>query len=200
MSALGERQAAALAERLVDEPLDCVVSSDLRRASVMAQQIAGQHGVPLQLDTDLREISMGAWEGHTFDEIQEREPEQLRLWHGDPVIYAPPGGETITQVRDRIVRALTRWYAIYPDGVVLWVTHGGVIGILLCHVLGMDLNRRWQFRRDNAALSEIEIGSVRATLDGDHQHSLSAIVVRLNDTSHLAGIADAEAAEQFQVL
>lgn len=200
MSAFGERQAAALAARLANEPLDGVVSSDLRRASVMAQQIAVQHNLPLQLDAGLREISMGAWEGRTFEEVHEREPERLRLWHEDPVTYAPPGGETIAQVRDRLVRALAHWYAAYPGGTVLWVTHGGVIGILLCHLLGMDLSRRRQFRRDNAALSEIAIGPTLASVDDNLWLSRSAVVVRLNDTSHLDGIMDAQSAEQFQVL
>lgn len=200
LSALGERQAEALAARLTHEHLDCVVSSDLRRASVTAQHVAAPHKLPLQLDAGLREISMGAWEGATFDEISQREPERLRLWHEDPLTHAPPGGETITEVRDRLVHALARWHSAFPDGAVLWVTHGGVIGILLCHLLGMDLSRRWQFRRDNAALCEIEIGRAQAGLDGSQWLSRSTVVVRLNDTSHLAGLLDSEAAEQFQLL
>lgn len=200
MSALGERQAAALAARLANQHLDGVVSSDLRRASDMGQPIAEQHDVSLRLDPDLREISMGDWEGATFDEIHEREPEQLRCWQDDPFTFAPPGGETILQVRDRLIRALARWYAEYPDGTVLWVTHGGCIGILLCHLLGVDLHRRWQFRKDNAGLSEIEIGQQRISLDDEDRLSLSIVVVCFNDTSHLDGLADAEAAERFQVL
>jgi len=200
MSALGERQAEALAARLVRQHLDHVVSSDLRRASDMAWRIAAQHDTALQLDPDLREISMGDWEGASLDEIQAREPEQVRRWRDNPLTFTPPGGETILQVRDRLVRALDRWYADTPDGTILWVTHGGCIGILLCHLLGVDLRRRWQFRKDNAALSELEIGSFQASLDGEDTPMASIVVVRLNDTSHLDGLADAEAAERFQVL
>jgi len=199
MSALGERQTEALAARLSQQHLDCIVSSDLRRASVMARQIAQRHDLPVQLDPDLREISMGTWEGATFDEICAREPEHLRRWQIDPVEFAPPGGEPIVQVRDRLVRSLVRWYASYPDGTLLWVTHGGCIGILLCHLLGMDLHKRDQFRRDNAALSELVMGRKPASLDAESARSFSAIVARLNDTCHLDGITDAEA-EQFQVL
>lgn len=200
MSALGERQAEALAARLISQHLDGVMSSDLQRASVMAQPIADQHGIALRLDPDLREFSMGGWEGATFEEIRERAPDQLRCWQDDPFTYAPPGGETILQVRDRLVRALSRWYTVYPDGTVLWVTHGGCLGILLCHLLGMDLRRRWQLRRDNAALSELEIGRLPTGLGGEDTSSLSIVVVRLNDTSHLDGLAGAEFAERFQVL
>ena len=52
-----------------------------------------------------------------------------------PLEYAPPGGETVAQLRDRCVRALERWQTQYPEANVVWVTHGGLIGVLLCHVL-----------------------------------------------------------------
>ena len=200
MTALGERQAEALAHRLATRHFDAVVSSDLQRASRMAQRIADQHEVALQLDPDLREISMGTWEGASFDEIREREPEVLRRSRDEPLTFAPRGGETILQVRDRLVAALDRWYVAYPDGTVLWVTHGGCIGILLCHLLGVDLRRRWQFRKDNAALSEIEIGNPEANLDGAETLSAASVIVSFNDASHLEGIVDTEAAERFQML
>jgi broad specificity phosphatase PhoE len=48
-----------------------------------------------------------------------------------------------------------------------------LIGVLLCHLLKTDLNRRWQFRHDNASISEIHLSGDRAT------------IVRLNETAHL---------------
>ena len=58
------------------------------------------------------------------------------------------------------------------------MTHGGVLGMLLCHVLGMDIQRRWQFRRDNTAIFEFDIGD-------DY-----CIVMRANDISASAKPAD----------
>lgn len=200
MSALGERQAEALANRLASRHLDGVVSSDLQRASRMAQPIADQHHVPLQLDSDLREISMGTWEGASFEEIRAREPDMLLRSRDDPFTFAPPGGETIVQVRDRLVIALARSYAAFPDGTVLWVTHGGCIGILFCHLLGVDLARRWQFRKDNAALSEIAVERPRAGSEDAESFSTSTIALYFNDTCHLDSVAGAEAKERFQVL
>lgn len=188
LSALGQRQAEALSKRLASERLDYVVTSDLTRARATAEAIALPHGLPVRLDADLREISMGAWEGSTYAEILDREPEAMRRWQADPTVYAPPGGETVAQVRDRLLVALERWQSTSSSSTLLWVTHGGVIGILLCHLLGMDLNRRWQFRRDNAALTELDLGS-------DY-----AILMNLNDTGHLRDLMAGEAAEERQVL
>lgn len=185
LSPLGQRQAEALAELLAGEPLDVIVSSDLVRAQQTAEAIVRRNDVPLQLDPDLREVAMGEWEGLSHAEIAERYPDELARWQTEPEIFAPPGGETVLQLRDRAVRAFDRWYAEYPTGTVLWVTHGGIIGVLLCHALRIELSHRWQFRRDNTGLSELDVGA-------DY-----AILMLLNETSHLRGLPDGE---QSQVM
>jgi broad specificity phosphatase PhoE len=190
LSALGTAQAEALARRLAGERLDAIVSSDLARARATAEAIVARHpDVPPRLDADLREVALGAWEGHTPAEAAALYPEAYARWQADAVEVAPPGGETVRAFQGRVVRALDRWRAEYPHGSVLWVTHGGVLGVLLCHLLGMDLARRGQFRRDNAALTELELRA-----EG------YAILMRLNDTGHLAGLSGGELAERAQVL
>jgi alpha-ribazole phosphatase len=189
LSALGLRQAEALAERLASVPLDCIVTSDLRRARTTAECIAACHDLPLCADPDLREMSLGAWEGATRAEALARDPERLRQWEADPLRVAPPGGETLEAVRERVARALRRWQAHAPEGRVLWVTHGGIIGVLICHALGLDLRHRQQFRRDNAALTRLELRA-----DG------AAVLVSLNDTHHLRHLAGDALAEPGQVL
>jgi alpha-ribazole phosphatase len=185
LSPLGLRQAAALAARLAGERFDLILCSDLARARQTAAPIARRLDAPLRFDPDLREIAMGRWEGQTHAELAAADPEALAAWQTDPEGHAPPGGETTLQLRDRTVRALDRCRSDHPDGAVLWITHGGVIGVLLCHLLRIGLEHRWRFRRDNAALTEADVAA-------DY-----AILMRLNDTCHLA---DLPAAEREQVL
>ncbi len=173
LNSLGERQAAALIECLSTEQLDAIVTSDLERTRITAKAIALNHGLSIQEDIDLRELAFGEWEGYTYDEVLARDATLASLWRSDPTEYAPPGGETVAQLRDRCAQALHRWQTQYPEASVLWVTHGGLIGVLLCHVLGIDLKRRWQFRHDNASISEIRL------------HDEHAIIVRLNETAHI---------------
>jgi alpha-ribazole phosphatase len=173
LSELGKRQTAVLGECLATESLDVIVTSDLERTRVMAQAIARYHTLPILEDSDLRELAFGGWEGYTYYEVLARDADLIAQWQVDPTTYAPPGGETVAQLRDRCARALTHWQTRYPEGSVLWVTHGGLIGVLLCHLLEIDLNRRWQFRHDNASISEILLSGERAT------------IVRLNETAHL---------------
>jgi broad specificity phosphatase PhoE len=188
LSDLGARQVQALAARLAETHLDAIVSSDLRRALATAEPIARTHGLEIQRDADLREISMGVWTDRTGTSIRAEDPDLVARWESDPLNVAPPGGETVLQLRNRVVRAIDRWYAAYPTGTVLWVTHGGLLATLLCHILGMDHARRWQFRRDNAALTALEISE------------RGALLVRLNDAAHLAHLADGAEGERSQVL
>ena len=176
LNSIGERQAAALIKSLATEQLDAVVTSDSERTRITAQAIALNHGLPVHEDVDLRELSFGEWEGYTYDEVLARDATLASLWRTDPTEYAPPGGETVTQLSDRCARALHRWHTQYPEGSVLWVTHGGLIGVLLCHVLGIDLKRRWQFLHDNASITEIR-------LYGDR-----VIIARLNETAHVRAL------------
>ena len=176
LNSLGERQAVALGDCLAMEHLDAIVTSDLERTRVTARTIASSHGLLVQEDSDLRELAFGEWEGFTYDEVLAKDANQVSLWREDSTIYAPPGGETVAQLRDRCARALMRWQTEYPDASVLWVTHGGLIGVLLCHVLGIDLKRRWQFSHDNASISELR-------LRGDR-----LIIVRLNETAHIRAL------------
>ncbi len=199
LSPLGLRQATALAAALAAERFDLILSSDLARARQTVEAIAARNAAPLRLDADLREMAMGAWEGRTRAEAVALEPEAWARWWAQSDVYPPPGGETLLQLRDRAARAIDHCYAEHPAGTVLWVTHGGLIGVLLCHLLGIDLAHRWQFRRDNAGITELEVGPDRRER-GNPAPRMRAILLRLNDTSHLKDLEGSDLAEPSQVL
>lgn len=185
LSALGEQQALALAASMANERFDALISSDLQRARATLEPLAELLAQPLRVDVALREISVGIWEGQTGSEVRAQYPGAIERWESSET-YAPVGGETVVAFRERIVDALNRTCREFADGSVLWMTHGGVLGVLLCHVLGMDIQRRWQFRRDNTAIFEFDVGA-------DY-----CIVMRANDVTHLRDLK--VAAEQAQVL
>jgi broad specificity phosphatase PhoE len=173
LSQLGRRQVAALGAWLAAEQLDVIGASDLLRTRATAEAVANHHALPVKEDSNLRELALGEWEGYTRAEVLLRDTDLLERWKVDPTNLAPPGGETVAQLRGRVARALGDWQTRYPGASVLWSTHGSLIGVLLCHILGIELNRRWQFRHDNASISEVQLKGDRAT------------IVRLNETAHL---------------
>ena len=185
LSALGEQQALALAESLVHEHFDALISSDLQRARATLAPLAELLEQPVRVDAALREIGVGVWEGLSGAVVRAQYPEAIERWESSET-YAPEGGETVAAFRERIIEAFERSRREFPEGSVLWMTHGGVLGVLLCHVLGMDIQRRWQFRRDNTAIFEFDVGA-------DY-----CIVMRANDITHLRDLK--VEAEQAQIL
>jgi probable phosphoglycerate mutase len=133
LNAHGRDQAAELAALLADEPLEAVYSSDLRRAYETAQVVAERKGLDVIVDPQLRERDVGPWSGLTRAEIEERFPDQIRLWREGAVSV----GESRESLAERIVAAAHRIAAAHPDGLVLVVTHGGALRMLR-HAAGED--------------------------------------------------------------
>jgi alpha-ribazole phosphatase len=189
LSPRGVAQAQAVAERLQRVRPTLVVSSDLVRATQTAEEIlATLPSTALRLDPDLREIALGAWEGLTYEEARERQPDAFAAWRSDPINGAPPGGETALALQRRVIRAFERWRGSATDTTLIWVTHGGVISALLCYALELDLSKRWRFRRDNASITEFDVGA-------DY-----IIVMRVNDTAHLEARPDVRPTEEQQAI
>ncbi len=189
LSPLGERQADALAARLAPMRFDAIVASDLARARETAERIARRSGQTVIPDADLREIFMGAWEGQSVRDVIRDSPDLFERVESDPLgEVAPPKGESWARFGARVLGALARWRARYPEGNVLWVTHGGVVSVLLLHALGLSYERRWQFSRGNTSLFEFDY---RPT---------GVVILRANDTGHLDALALRSETDDVQAL
>jgi len=129
----GREQARALAEQLDQEPLDAIYSSDLRRAYETAEIIGEQKGLEVLVDPELRERDVGPWTGLTLSEVEERFPDQIRLWREGTI----SAGESRESLGARVVEAARRIARAHPDGHVLVITHGGAARMLR-HAAGQD--------------------------------------------------------------
>lgn len=167
----GRRQVSALARYLSDEPIRAIYSSDLRRAHETARIIAERHDCSVQADSRLREINFGRWEGRTRQEIENEEPQVLTAWHDDPMNARPPGGETLTQVAERLTPVLQELTSGHSGQIALVVGHGAALRLLLCLALDLDPRVYWRFRLDLGSLSQLDLadqGSVLAYLNYGH--------------------------------
>ncbi|MFI6595181.1 bifunctional RNase H/acid phosphatase [Nonomuraea sp. NPDC050536] len=175
LTANGLAQAAAAARRLSREPyrIDVIVSSPLKRARQTAEAVAELTGLAVEVDEDLREADFGAWEGHTFTEIQRESPDELTAWLADPNV-APPGGESFAQAARRVERVRDRLIERYEGRTVLVVSHVTPIKTLLRLALMAPPAALYRMHLDLACLSLVEYFA-----DGQ------ALVKAFNDTSHL---------------
>src|SRR5260370_65785 len=91
-------QASQLADRLANEKIDVIYSSDLMRCIQTAELVTKKNGLNINSDGRLREISFGEWEGMSYNEIQARSPDLLEKWMNDPTHVSPPDGETLIEL------------------------------------------------------------------------------------------------------
>src|SRR5271157_5924425 len=73
----GVRQSVCLRERLAAEDIGSIYCSDLSRTRQTAGIIAADRDIEIIELKDLREISLGEWEGFTFADIAQRLPEEF---------------------------------------------------------------------------------------------------------------------------
>lgn len=176
LTELGRRQAAAAAGYLGERGgIAAVVCSPLQRAYETAAAAAKALGLDVTVDDDLIETDFGAWEGLTFTEAAERDPELHRRWLRD-TSTPPPDGESFDEALDRVHRARARIIANHQGTTVLVVSHVTPIKMLLRLALDAGPGILYRLHLDLASLSIAEFYS-----DG-------ASSVRLvNQTSYLSG-------------
>ncbi|MDP1713223.1 MAG: alpha-ribazole phosphatase [Anaerolineales bacterium] len=182
LNGIGRQQANALADRLSAQPIDLVYASDLQRALETANVIVRRSGCQpnLHLDSRLREMNFGVWEGLTYKEIKQSDPAALAAWKADVSTTAAPNGETLNQLSARVQSFLDDLRAQHADKTILIVTHGGVLQTLLCSALNLKPTMYWQFHLSPASLSEIAF------------YPAGAIINLMNDTSHLSPLPKGE--------
>jgi broad specificity phosphatase PhoE len=187
LSELGRKQAAHMAARLVDEPIDAIVASDLVRAHDTARALAEAIQLPITPRVDLREVDLGSWTGASREELEQQDPGAWRSWRIEGV-EGWEGGERYDQAMIRVGGAISGIAAEWRDRTVVAVTHGGCIRLATCHLLGMpaaELGRIMSI--GNASITEFLVEP-----DGTGR------IVRLNDTAHLIEATTADDLEPMQ--
>jgi ribonuclease H / adenosylcobalamin/alpha-ribazole phosphatase len=156
LTELGRQQADAAARYLgARGGIAAVISSPLQRSHDTATAAAKRLGLDVIVDDDLIETDFGAWEGLTFSEAAERDPELHRRWLRD-TSTEPPGGESFDAVNQRVSRARDRVVADHGGSTVLVVSHVTPIKMLLREALDAGPGILYRLHLDLASLSIAE--------------------------------------------
>jgi len=154
----GRLQAAEIALSLASADLAAIYSSDLQRALDTAQAISAAAALEVQIDPRLREIHQGDWQGMLADDIERRYGELLRQRKTDPLSVAPPGGESVQQVRDRVIEAIEEIRQRHPHERVAVVSHGFALAVVQVHYLEHPLSKVWELIPPNDRWVELRLG------------------------------------------
>lgn len=179
LSDLGRRQADALGDRLAHYEIAALYSSTLKRAVQTAEIISARTGLAIVPDPRLREWDPGEWTGLTEDEVRARDAAVWEAFRGAETEpdFVIPGAETFAELQWRVLVVAKEIATGQPEGIALLVSHGGALGALIHHALGLGFTRgREPFRLENCSLSTVELAEERMSL------------VSLNDICHLDGL------------
>lgn len=174
----GIKQAEAVAEGFSRWQVAVVYTSPLRRSLATAQTLANRLGLVAQPLDALIDIDFGRWQGLSPQEVVERDGDLYQQWLDSPQDVRFPEGESLQEVRDRVMTAVADLAQKHKEQVVALVSHNVVCRVLLCAVLGLDNSHFWQIGQDVAAINIFEV------------HDKRQVLILLNDICHLKLLAD----------
>jgi broad specificity phosphatase PhoE len=124
LSPIGLAQAEKAAPVLAAYDPQLIVTSDLVRALVTAEQVGRAAGVAVEVDPRLREVHVGEWQGSTSADVRRRDPDLLAAMGRGEDVRRGRTGETVAELALRVRAAL--------DGVVA-VLEPGRVAVVVCH-------------------------------------------------------------------
>jgi probable phosphomutase (TIGR03848 family) len=158
----GQKQAAAVAERMAVLPLAAVVTSPMERCTETAEVISNAQQVEpaWHVDDRLTECGYGDWTGKAIKDLM-KDP----LWkvvQTQPSAVRFPGGEGLAEMAGRAIAAVRDWDAQLGDNVV-WAacTHGDIIKAVIADALGLHLDQYQRIVPDPCSVSVIRYTQTR---------------------------------------
>lgn len=144
LSDYGMGQIHDLAERLTVEKVHYIYSSDLQRTKATAEILSQMLGTSISLTKELSEFNFGEWDLKTYEEIMSENRKQAERWYNDPFVIAPPNGETVKQLGERVDLFLQSvQQTMSKDDTALIISHGGPMRWFLSNWIMNDVTEFW---------------------------------------------------------
>jgi len=173
LDAKGLLQARAIASRLRNQPISALYASPLQRARQTIAPLAAQHSLPIRTHEGLLDIDYGHLQGLTHAEARQTHAELEATWRTAPAEARFPAGEGLIDVQTRVLALLDEMSSRHSGETVILVGHQIVNKVLVCTLLGLDINCIWHIQQDTAGINVFQ------GLEGWWQ------TLTLNDTCHL---------------
>lgn len=155
LAAEGIRQAQALAHAMRHKNIGIIFCSDLQRTRQTAEIIAEETGIPIKATRDLREISLGHWEGMSRSDVKSIFPAQYAARGRNMACYRVPGGESFADCRPRLLAAWEHILSCGSDQIVV-VSHAGINRLLLCHLLSIPMTHMFRIGQNYGCVNIVQ--------------------------------------------
>ncbi|MHC4377948.1 MAG: histidine phosphatase family protein, partial [Planctomycetota bacterium] len=167
LSALGRAQSRAAVDALAARHPDlrAIFASDLPRCAVLAEALAERTGAPLAFESALREQHMGRWQGRTWSQITAEDPERVSAYWDDYANTAPPEGESLAAVQQRVRGWWSAESELRRGGTIAIVGHVGTFRCLLAELFGTPLDQALRWAPGTGSLTELLWSEAGAVLE-----------------------------------
>jgi alpha-ribazole phosphatase/probable phosphoglycerate mutase len=152
----GVEQMTRVCEFLSSQKIDAVYSSDLQRTVKGARIIGKRLGLEPVMVHSLRELNLGRWEGLTREEAIAMYPEDAHFSFKDLATSKVKEGESLVELRARVIPALEDIIARHAHRSVCIVAHGGVNRVILSEAMSLPLDKFFRIEQDYGCLNIID--------------------------------------------
>lgn len=155
----GKKQIKQVVDRMSEERIQAIYSSDLQRTRQLADAIGRAQRPRRKVEAmpDFRELSLGVWEGMTYQEIENKYPEELAARMANMPEFCITDGESLNQMAQRVMPAFQDMVAAHQGENICLVAHAGVNRVILSKIMGAPLDRIFRLDQAYACLNIIDV-------------------------------------------
>ncbi|MBB1079408.1 histidine phosphatase family protein [Limosilactobacillus sp. STM2_1] len=161
LTELGIMEAKNYQKLLKDAQIDLVYTSPLKRALVTSKIICKNSNIQVRIDSRLREISYGKWNGTAINELKSQYATYFDSETNDvyPHSIEINQGENFDHARKRVWAFVTEISKKYPNQTILIVTHGWVIKNIIALCLKTADGTAFK-NPQNLSISKVQVDSI----------------------------------------
>ncbi|ALB45407.1 MULTISPECIES: histidine phosphatase family protein [Clostridium] len=174
LTEVGISQAQKLRDRLINEKIDLIYSSESKRAYDTAKIIQHNRNIPINIKKELKEIHMGKWEGMNQTDIINKYPETWENFWNNPSVYVPTDeGESYEELKARVIPSIEEIINLNQGKSIVIVTHRITLKVIMSHFMSQNICDICENPDiESASLSKIHVenGVPKILLYGDISH------------------------------
>lgn len=144
LTELGEQQARELGERLAPVEFDHIYCSSSQRTRQTADLAFGHRNTEIEYRDSLREIFLGPWEGHLYDDIEVEYGDSFHHFWNEPHKFSVDGAESFYELQTRAMDTINDIAAHNSHQRVAIVSHGALIKAVLAHIEALPMEELWR--------------------------------------------------------
>ena len=147
----GRLQAQNMARHFEDINIEKIYSSPLIRAYNTANEISKLKNIQIETNDLLKERYFGDFEGHTWEEIENKYPDEAKKIIEQEYMYSYLNGETF----DNVINRVSEFLKNVTDNSVI-VAHGVLINSILYHLNFIGFDNMYEYPIGNCDILCIE--------------------------------------------